>query len=66
MTVLAANLGLLELGQKVRTAFGLGVIAAVSQIDSLVYVTFSNSRGLYVFRPEQLELAEKQQQCDEH
>lgn len=42
-------------GQKVDTAFGPGVISAVSIIDSIVYVTLSNERsGLYVLRPEQI------------
>jgi hypothetical protein len=58
MAALAANLDLLKLGQEVRTAIGLGVVAAVSKIDSLVYVTFSNCRGLYIFRPEQIERPE--------
>jgi hypothetical protein len=58
MAALAANLDLLKLGQEVRTAIGLGVVAAVSKIDSLVYVTFSNTRGLYIFRPEQIERPE--------
>ena len=55
MGVLTESVDLFQLGQRVRTAFGRGVVASISHIDSLVYVTFANCRDLYVFRPEQLE-----------
>ena len=43
-------------GQKVQTGFGPGVISAVSQVDSIVYVTLSeHPDGLYLFKPEQIE-----------
>jgi hypothetical protein len=65
MGVLAAGVDLFELGQSVRTAFGRGVVSAVSRIDSLVYVTLTNCSGLYVFRPEQVEAEEKSEQTPE-
>ena len=44
-------------GQKVQTDFGPGVVAAISHIDSIIYVTLSKEpTGLYLFRPEQVEL----------
>lgn len=59
MGVLAASIDLFQQGQNVRTAFGSGVVASISRIDSLVYVTFANCRDLYVFRPEQVEVEEE-------
>jgi hypothetical protein len=49
----------LSRGQRVWTGFGPGVISAVSQIDSIVYVTLAeHPDGLYLFRPEQIEIGE--------
>jgi hypothetical protein len=55
---------LLHLGQSVRTAFGRGEIASISHIDSLVYVRYADSRDLYIFRPEQVELDEQKAEGD--
>ena len=54
MSVPDSKTNLWQLGQWVKTPFGLGVVAAVSHIDSLIYVTVSDCPGLYVFRPEHL------------
>jgi hypothetical protein len=65
MAVLAASVDYLQLGQKVRTAFGRGTVSSISRIDSLVYVTLTNCRDLYVFRPEQVEADEQDQDEEE-
>ena len=64
MAVLVASVELFKLGQSVRTAFGRGVISAISKIDSLVYVSLANCRGLYIFRPEQVEPEDSQNPGD--
>jgi hypothetical protein len=56
MSALASNVEAFSLGQKVQTSFGLGIISAISHIDSILYVTLSKSTAsLYIFRPEQVE-----------
>jgi hypothetical protein len=58
---MAGSIDLLRLGESVKTALGLGVVQAISRIDSVVYVTLSKRTGLYIFRPEQLEQVEPNQ-----
>jgi hypothetical protein len=56
MSALLANVEAFNLGQKVQTSFGPGIISAISRIDSIIYVTLSKKAdGLYLFRPEQVE-----------
>jgi len=56
MSVLSPSLEAFNLGQKVRTSFGMGVISAINRIDSIIYVTLARrAASLYLFRPEQLE-----------
>jgi hypothetical protein len=54
-----ASIESLSPGQKVYTSFGPGVVSAVSYVDSIVYVSMTNNRsGLYILRPEQIEIVE--------
>lgn len=56
MSVLLASVETFNLGQKVQTSFGPGIVSAISHIDSIIYVTLSKKAdGLYLFRPEQVE-----------
>jgi hypothetical protein len=56
MSALLASVEAFNLGQKVQTSFGPGIISAISRIDSIIYVTLSKKAdGLYLFRPEQVE-----------
>lgn len=56
MSALLPSMEAFNLGQKVRTSFGTGVIAAINRIDSIIYVTLvRRAASLYLFRPEQLE-----------
>ena len=56
MSALANSVEAFSLGQKVQTSFGIGIINAISHIDSILYVTLSNdAASLYIFRPEQVE-----------
>lgn len=56
MSALSPSMEAFNLGQKVRTSFGTGVIAAINRIDSIIYVTLvRRAASLYLFRPEQLE-----------
>ena len=56
MSALLASVETFNLGQKVQTSFGPGIISAISRIDSIIYVTLSKKAdGLYLFRPEQVE-----------
>jgi hypothetical protein len=56
MCALSLSVEFFSPGQKVQTDFGPGVVSAVSQIDSIVYVTLSDEpTGLYLFRPAQVE-----------
>ena len=56
MSALATGVEAFSLGQKVQTSFGSGTISAISQIDSVLYVTLSkDTASLYIFRPEQVE-----------
>ena len=56
MSALLASIETFNLGQKVQTSFGPGIISAISRIDSIIYVTLSKrADGLYLFRPEQVE-----------
>jgi hypothetical protein len=56
MSALANGVEAFSLGQKVQTSFGYGTITAISQIDSILYVTLSkDAASLYIFRPEQVE-----------
>ena len=56
MSALLASIETFNLGQKVQTSFGPGIISAISRIDSIIYVTLSKKAdGLYLFRPEQVE-----------
>jgi hypothetical protein len=56
--MLALNLRIdsFNVGQRVLTGFGPGVISAIGYIDSIIYVTLDREpAGLYIFRPEQVE-----------
>jgi hypothetical protein len=56
MSAVLANVESFNLGQKVQTSFGPGIIFAISRVDSIIYVTLSKKAdGLYLFRPEQVE-----------
>lgn len=56
MSALSSSLAAFNLGQRVRTSFGTGIISAINHIDSIIYVTLSRrAASLYLFRPEQLE-----------
>jgi hypothetical protein len=56
MLALSSSIEAFNLGQKVQTSFGPGIISAISHIDSIIYVILSkNADGLYLFRPEQVE-----------
>lgn len=56
MSALLASVESFNLGQKVQTSFGPGIISAISRVDSIIYVTLSKKAdGLYLFRPEQVE-----------
>ena len=53
----AKNLECFQTGQPVKTSFGLGVIWAINFVDSVIYVVLLKPRsGLYVLRPEQVEV----------
>lgn len=59
MSALPTSVEAFNLGQKVQTSFGPGIISAISRIDSIIYVILSKKAdGLYLFRPEQVELLE--------
>jgi len=47
MSVLSPSLEAFNLGQKVRTSFGMGVISAINRIDSIIYVTRLRGVGLW-------------------
>jgi hypothetical protein len=52
----ALSIEVLSPGQRVKTGFGLGVISAISRIDSIIYVALSGKpTALYLLRPEQVE-----------
>jgi hypothetical protein len=56
MLALSSSVEAFNLGQKVQTSFGPGIISAISRIDSIIYVILSRKAdGLYLFRPEQVE-----------
>ena len=56
MSALLASIETFNLGQKVQTSFGPGIISAISRVDSIIYVILSKrADGLYLFRPEQVE-----------
>ena len=56
MHTLATNVESFSPGQRVQTSFGLGIVSAVSRVDSIIYVSLSGkSGGLYLLRPEQVE-----------
>jgi len=56
MSALSSNVEAFNLGQKVQTSFGPGIISAISRVDSIIYVILSKrADGLYLFRPEQVE-----------
>jgi len=56
MSALPSSLDAFNLGQKVRTSFGMGIISAINRIDSIIYVILpKREASLYLFRPEQLE-----------
>jgi hypothetical protein len=56
MLALSSSLEAFNLGQKVQTSFGPGIISAISRVDSIIYVILSRKAdGLYLFRPEQVE-----------
>lgn len=56
MSALLSTIEAFNLGQKVQTSFGPGVISAISRVDSIIYVTLlKKADGLYLFRPEQVE-----------
>ena len=56
MLALSSSIEAFNLGQKVQTSFGPGIISAISRVDSIIYVILSRKAdGLYLFRPEQVE-----------
>ncbi|HKP85838.1 MAG TPA: hypothetical protein VJZ26_07070 [Blastocatellia bacterium] len=57
MSALQSSIEAFNLGQKVQTSFGPGIVSAISRIDSIIYVILSKKAdGLYLFRPEQVEV----------
>ncbi len=54
--VLSSRIDSFNIGQRVLTGFGPGIISAIGYVDSLIYVTLAKQpAGLYIFRPEQVE-----------
>ena len=66
MSALSSTVELFSPGQKVRTGLGLGIVSAISLIDSIIYVTLSRDpEALYIFRPEQVEPVEGEREADQ-
>lgn len=66
MSALSSAVELFSPGQRVRTGLGLGIVSAISLIDSIVYVTLSRDpAALYLFRPEQVEALDCEQEAEE-
>jgi len=56
MPALSSSIETFNPGQIVQTSFGLGIISAISHVDSIIYVMLSKQpTGLYLFRPDQVE-----------
>ena len=56
MPALSSSIESFNPGQRVQTSFGLGIISAISHVDSIIYVMLSEQpAGLYLFRPDQVE-----------
>jgi hypothetical protein len=67
MPVLQSNVESYSPDQRVRTSFGLGIVKAVSHIDSIVYVTLVNDpASLYLFHPEQVEAVDEGDKSDDN
>ena len=65
MQVLQATVESYSPNQKVRTSFGIGIVKAISHIDSIVYVTLLNDpASLYLFHPEQVEVVDGEAESD--
>ena len=67
MPVAQSNVELYSPDQRVRTSFGLGIVKAISHVDSIVYVALVNDpASLYLFHPEQVEAVDEEGEPDDN